>query len=290
MTKVCVITGGGSGMGLEVAKLMDPETKVIISGRTVAKLEGAISQLKEAGIDAEPYSCDVSDRTSVEELAAFAASRGTVTTVIHAAGISPHMGDGLKIFAINAVGTMNVDEVFGKIIADGGVILNVSSMSAYMLPADRVPLPLYRASAFGAQAFLGGCQQLLAQVPAEMATGMAYTISKNFVLWYTKQQALQLGKRGVRVVSISPGTFATPMGEAEGEEAAKFALNGALGRLGDPTEIAQMMAFMVSDKASYLTAADVLYDGGAVAAFQEAQLVQAAKGAANDSNEGAERV
>lgn len=275
MSEVIVVTGGGSGMGLEFAKLVEPGAKVVISGRTVAKLEGAIAELAAVGVDAEPFACDVSDRGSVEELAAFAQSLGTVTKVVHAAGISPHMGDGMKIFTVNAVGTMNVDEVFGAVIADGGVILNVSSMSAYMLPADRVPLQLYQASAFGPEAFLSGCEQALAAVPAEMAAGMAYTMSKNFVIWYTKQQALALGGRGVRVVSISPGTFATPMGEVEGEEAAKFAKAGALGRLGDPVEIARMMAFIVSDEASYLTGADILYDGGAIAAF-EAQAAQRA--------------
>lgn len=275
MSDVIVITGGGSGMGLELAKLVGSGAKVVISGRTVAKLEGAIAELATVGVEAEPFACDVSDRGSVEALAAFAQSLGTVGKVVHAAGISPHMGDGMKIFAVNAVGTMNVDEVFGSVVADGGVILNVSSMSAYMLPAERVPLQLYQASALGSEAFLSGCEQMLAAVPDEMAAGMAYTVSKNFVIWYTKRQALALGSRGVRVVSISPGTFSTPMGEVEGEEAARFAKSGALGRLGEPVEIARMMAFMLSDEASYLTGADILYDGGTIAAF-EAQTAQQA--------------
>lgn len=58
------------------------------------------------------------------------------------------------------------------------------------------------------------------------------------------------------------------MGEIEGEQAASFATNGALGRLGEPEEIAKMMAFMVSDQASYLTGVDILYDGGSIAAFK----------------------
>lgn len=271
MTNVCVITGGGSGMGLEVAKLLDKDLKVVISGRTVEKLESAIEELKAAGVDAYPCACDVSDRASVEALAAYAAKLGTITKVIHAAGVSPHMTDGKTIFAINAAGTIYVDEVFGEAIADGGVILNVSSMSAYMLPADRVPVQLYQASAMGAEAMVAGFDQVLAQVPEEMHTGMAYTMSKNFVIWYTKRAAMKYGKRGVRVVSISPGTFLTPMGKLEGEEAEKFALAGALGRAGDPVEIARMMAFMVSDDASYLTGVDVLYDGGAIAATEVAQ-------------------
>lgn len=70
------------------------------------------------------------------------------------------------------------------------------------------------------------------------------------------------------MVSISPVTFKTPMGDVEGEEAASFALRGAMGRLGEPEEIAKMMAFMVSDECSYLCGVDILYDGGAIATMQ----------------------
>ena len=63
----------------------------------------------------------------------------------------------------------------------------------------------------------------------------------------------------------------TPMGEIEGEQAASFALRGAMGRLGEPEEIAKMMAFMVSDECSYLCGVDILYDGGSVAAMKAMQ-------------------
>ena len=96
---------------------------------------------------------------------------------------------------------------------------------------------------------------------------MARLTSTN-VLGYTSRMAVSCGKKGIRVVSISPGTFRTPMGEIEGEEAAAFAKRGALGRLGEPEEIAKMMAFMVSEECSYLTGVDILYDGGSVAALQ----------------------
>ncbi|MBQ8663841.1 MAG: SDR family oxidoreductase [Eubacterium sp.] len=80
--------------------------------------------------------------------------------------------------------------------------------------------------------------------------------------------AVKYGSSGLRIVSISPGTFATPMGILEGEAASSLALQGALGRVGDPVEIARMMAFMVSDACSYLTGVDILYDGGSIAALR----------------------
>ena len=137
-----------------------------------------------------------------------------------------------------------------------------------MLPPDKVPAQMYQLSLTDIDAFKNAAVQMLSAVPEEQQTGTAYTVSKNFVMWYTLRMALRYGKKGIRVVSISPGTFKTPMGEIEGEEAAGFAKQGALGRMGEPEEIAKMMAFMVSDACSYMTGVDVLYDGGAIAAFQ----------------------
>jgi NAD(P)-dependent dehydrogenase (short-subunit alcohol dehydrogenase family) len=69
MKEVCVITGGGSGMGLAAAKEMGSTHYIIISGRTVQKLENAIAELKTEGIECEAFPCNVSDRASVRSLA-----------------------------------------------------------------------------------------------------------------------------------------------------------------------------------------------------------------------------
>ena len=73
--EVCVITGGGSGMGLKTAHIMGKTHYVIISGRTVSKLEKAIAELKQDGIECEPVSCDVSSRESVMNLVKTASER-----------------------------------------------------------------------------------------------------------------------------------------------------------------------------------------------------------------------
>ena len=269
MKNVCVVTGGGSGMGLESAKLIGKDHMIILSGRTVSKLETAINELKSLGIEAVPFACDVSDRDSVKKLSEFAVSCGNVKTVVHSAGVSPHMTDGEKIFAINAIGTINVNEIFAEIMGENSCILNVASMSAYMVPDSQVPEQMFQLSLIDINSFNGAIGQMLSNIPDAQKTGLAYTFSKRFVVWYTAKMAVKYGRKGIRVVSISPGTFRTPMGEIEGEQAASFALNGALGRMGEPEEIAKMMAFMVSEGGSYLTGVDILYDGGTIAAFRE---------------------
>ena len=85
MGNICVITGGGSGMGLEVAKIVGKDMKVILTGRTVAKLDNAIKELNALGIEAEAYPCDVSDQGSVDKLAAYAAGQGIVKVLSHCA-------------------------------------------------------------------------------------------------------------------------------------------------------------------------------------------------------------
>ncbi len=274
MAKICVVTGGGSGMGLETAKIVGKDQKIIITGRTAAKLQNAVDELSALGIEAEAYSCDVSDLNSVKKLAEYAASQGSIKTVIHAAGITNGQGNANMIFSINAVGTVYVNTVFEELMEDGGCILNVSSMAGHMLPEANVPYSLFELALTDVDAFAKAGAEMFPPINQKDAEVGAYTTSKKFVIWYTTRLALKAGKRGIRVVSISPGTFLTPMGIHAGEEAAQCAKIGALGRVGDPVEIAKMMAFMVSDECSYLTGTDVLYDGGVIAAMNAMAAAQ----------------
>jgi NAD(P)-dependent dehydrogenase (short-subunit alcohol dehydrogenase family) len=67
--EVCVITGGGSGMGLAAAKFMPKEKVIVVTGRTLSKLEKAVAELKAAGYEAHAKACDTSVREQVRELA-----------------------------------------------------------------------------------------------------------------------------------------------------------------------------------------------------------------------------
>lgn len=267
MSNICVVTGGGSGMGLEAAKLIGKDHHIILVGRTVSKLENALKELSRIGVDAEAFPCDISKRESVTELAAYASSKGSIDTVVHAAGMSPNMGTGEVLFKVNAMGTIYMNEEFAKIMPKDSCILNVSSMSAFMLPSDNTPKDAYKLSLTDTDAFQNTMLQIINSMPEESAPGSSYVISKNFVVWYSEKVACKYGKNGIRVLSVSPGTFSTPMGDLEGEQAAAFAKTGALGRVGDPTEIAELMAFLVSKKASYITGVDILCDGGTIAAM-----------------------
>ena len=155
MANVCVITGGGSGMGLEAAKYMPKDKIIVLSGRTMSKLEGAVSQLKELGYDAYAKTCDTSNRESVKELVEFCASLGVIKNVINSAGVSPAMkGTPEGILRINALGTVYVNQEFSKVMNPGSVIVDVSSNSAYILPSFIIPKKAYPLAETDEDAFL----------------------------------------------------------------------------------------------------------------------------------------
>lgn len=265
MKNICVITGGGSGMGLATAKMMGKEYSIIICGRTVSKLESAVNKLREEGIDIEAVACDVSKRESVRELAQYASKKGEVAAVIHAAGVSPNMGNAETIMKINALGTINVNNEFYKVMGEKSCIIDVSSMSAYLTPKMIMPTRLYKYSVTDPEVFMKKVMKRIHIFPKKVQAGVAYGISKNFVIWFAKQDAARYGEKGARVISISPGNFETPMGELEREEGEAYIKYCAIKRFGYVEEIASLFAYCVSPSAGYLTGIDIICDGGLVA-------------------------
>ena len=265
MRKVCVITGGGSGMGLATAKIMGKDNYIIIVGRTIKKLEKALKELRSQGIEAESFACDISDRSSVDKLASYARTVGTISSVIHAAGMSPNMGEAIKIMEANALGTINMNEAFYKVMEEGSCIIDVSSMSAYLTPKLIMPERSYKYSRIDKDVFM---KRMMARVnifPKKLRSSVAYGISKHFVIWYAKTDAAKFGEKGIRVISITPGNFETPMGNLEKDSASEYTKYCAIKRFGYVEEIANLFAFCASDKCGYLTGVDILCDGGCVA-------------------------
>jgi NAD(P)-dependent dehydrogenase (short-subunit alcohol dehydrogenase family) len=263
--KVCVITGGGGGMGFATARVMGQDMKVVIVGRTEPKLGRAVKQLELEGINVQSFVCDIADEESVKRLASFAKEAGIVASVIHAAGLSPHMGNARQIMEANALGTINVNDAFFPVMESGSCIVDVSSISAYLTPKVIMPMRHYPLSRIDKAKFMKTMMRRVAFFPAKVRSGVAYGISKNFVIWFARTDAARFGEKGVRVVSVSPGNFDTPMGELEKEEASTYIRHCAIRRLGKVDEIANLFAACVDERMGYLTGVDILCDGGCVA-------------------------
>ena len=265
MKKVVVITGGGSGMGLEAAKFMDKDKIIVISGRTVEKLEKACKELKELGFEVYPKACDTSKRESVVELAKYAASLGEVTNVINSAGVSPAMGGKPEdIMRINGLGTVYMNQEFGKIMKSGSVIVDIASNSAYQLPNILLPKKHYKLADTDEELFLKKTLKLANKIKGDyQKAGLAYAISKNFVTWYAAKTAFELGPKGIRVCSLSPGLISTGMGDLEKENGGNLIPATCENRMGKPEELGYAIATVADERNGYLV------DGGSVRGMKE---------------------
>lgn len=264
MKDVFVVTGGGSGMGLECAKCTPKEKIVVLSGRTLKKLEGAVEELKSLGYEAYAFACDTSKRSDVKALAEYCASLGNIKNVVNAAGVSPAMNvTQEQILRINALGTVYVNQEFSKLMKEGSVIVDVSSNSAYQLPSFIIPKKVYPLSESDEELFL---KKLIkkSNMPKDQyqKNGFAYSLSKNFVCWYAQKSAFELGLKGIRVASLSPGLIATDMGNLEKTNGGFLIKFSCEERMGKPEELGYALQTLADERNGYLAGVDILCDGG----------------------------
>ena len=276
MNQVSVITGGAGGMGLATAKVVGRTHTVVLCDVRQDRLDDATATLKDLGIAPIVVNCDVTDRQAVNRLLATAADLGTIASVIHTAGVSPSMGDADFVMRTNAIGTVNVNEAFFASAGEGSAIVNVASMAAHMLPEEMIPTERFPLALRDEAAFMDHVISACNLVPEEARSGIAYAVSKSFVRWYSTSQAERFNGRGLRVLSVSPGSIDTEMGRLE-EQAGAGAMvaDAAVPRWGKPEEMAELLAFCASDRAGYLTGTDILNDGGVIASMKERARIAA---------------
>ena len=270
MAKVCVITGGGSGMGLEAAKFMPKDKIIVLSGRTEAKLKKAVAELSALGFEAYAKTCDTSKRESVKALVSYAVSLGEVKTVINSAGLSPAMADPETIVRVNALGTVYMNEEFSKVMKKGSVIVDVASNSAYVLPKFLINKKVYAFADQDEEKFVAKIVKKAKLAKGDyQRSGFAYALSKNFVVWYAKKCAFEYGPKGIRVVSLSPGLIATDMGNLEAKDGGMLIGFSAEERMGKPEELGYALATVADERNGYLAGVDVLCDGGSTNGMRE---------------------
>jgi len=262
--KTVVITGGAGGMGLATAKIMGGDHRVVLADLDQARIDAAVAELTAAGIDAAGAVSDITDRASVDRLLDRAAEGGHhVRAVVHTAGISPQMGSADRVARINGTGTVNVTQAFLARAGEGDVLVNVASVAGYELPKILIPTRAFRIAESDPAAFEKAIVSRARIAGKKLHSGLAYALSKAFVIWYSRKLAAAFGARGARIVSVSPGIFDTAMGKLEADHGASELLKvAAIKRFGKPEEVAAVLAFCASEAPGYLTGTDVLVDGG----------------------------
>ena len=272
MKDVMILTGAGQ-IGLAIARRMGAGKKIIAADKSLKNAEATAKILVEAGFDAEAAETDISSRSSVLELIAKAQSFGQIKMLVNAAGVSPSQAPVETILKVDLYGTAVLLEEVGKVIANGGVGLTVSSQSGHRMPA-----------------LTAREDELLATTPTEDLLALdilqpsnirdtlhAYQLAKRCNVKRVMAEAVNWGKRGARINSVSPGIIVTPLAIDEfngprGDFYKNMFAKCPAGRPGTADEVANVAELLMSDKGAFITGADFLADGGATAAFFYGEL------------------
>lgn len=258
MKNVHVVTGGGSGIGLETAKSFI-DGVVVITGLNEEGLKAAVKEVRETGLEAEYRVSDVSSQQANKELIEFAASLGKVKTVINSAGVSGGQASAKKTLEIDLLGAEFLIEETLKVAEEDTVMVLIASMMGHMVPDNDA----YDNFLLNPQD--EGAMDALVQVVQDQSD-LAYNFAKKGVHMLVKKWATKFGEKGARIVSLSPGIIMTPMGEqaaADHPERMEFMKQMTpAGRNGCPDDISHAVMFLIDDKSAFLTGVDLTVDGG----------------------------
>lgn len=253
-----VVLGAGAGMGAAVAAQLAERGPLLLADVDEARVARVAAELPG---DHTTMRCDLADPDDVVRLVEAARP---IDALVVTAGLSPSMADGRRIYEVNLRGLERLTQAAEPAMAEGSAAVYFASMAASMVPTDPevdavLDDPL-------ADSFF---DELERHGFAPDESSFAYALSKRGVVLLVERHAVAWGRRGARLVSLSPGIVDTGMGQLEAREQpmmAELVEASALGRMARPDELAAVACFLVSDAASFVTGADVLVDGGAIAA------------------------
>ncbi|MFM8747136.1 MAG: SDR family NAD(P)-dependent oxidoreductase [Aestuariivirga sp.] len=240
--RIAIVTGAARGIGLAIAERFAAEGASV----TIADILDAEGQAAAAAIGANYTHCDVAQAADVRALvAAVVARHGAVDILVNNAGIALG-GDFLDV----------TEADFDRVLAVNlkGSFLMLQACARQMVKqagAGRKPGAIINMSSVNDTLTIPGI--------------VSYCVSKGGVSQLTRATAVALAPHGIRVNAIGPGSISTDM--MKGVLADRAALNRALsrtplGRVGEPSEVASIAAFLASDDASYVTGETIYVDGG----------------------------
>lgn len=242
MKGVALVTGGSRGIGREIVKALVEDGYFVCFTflRNEEKARELERELKENRV--KGYLCDVKNYEQVKEVVEkeILGTLGRIDVLVNNAGITKdglfsmmNISDFREVIEVNLMGVVNVTSVcVRKMISERkGVIVNIASVSGLLGP-------------FGQS---------------------NYSASKAGIISFTRSLAREVGRYGIRVVAVAPGFVETEMvAKVPIERKRQMLSNISLGRFAKPEEIASVVSFLVSEKASYITGCTIVVDGGMV--------------------------
>lgn len=237
-----LVTGGATGIGAAVTQeLLKRGARVAVVQRSAAEMTAALAETALAG-DVEPVVADLSSAAGCRTAIRDAVDRlgGLDGLVNNAAATGPPVRRGLA----------EMDDAYIDWVVDLNLksVLRCSREAAAEMPPGSAIVAI---------------ASVLAQVPQPGST--LYTATKAALVALMKGLAVELGPRGIRAVSVSPGDIDTASSvppDPDGSSVNRAVRASALGRRGRAAEVAAAVAFLLGDEASYITGTDLLVDGG----------------------------
>ena len=244
--KVAIVTGGASGIGRAVAMMFAQSgAKVVVSDVNDKMGAETVEMIRKAKGEAEYFRTDVSKSGENEALVDFAVNQfGRLDLACNNAGIGGEQ---------NQTGAYSI-EGWDKVIA-----INLSGIFYGM----RYEIPAMLKTGGGA---IVNMASILGQVAFSGAP--AYVAAKHGIVGLTRSAAVEYAKQGIRVNAVGPGFIQTPMiASVDGDPAMHSALVAMhpIGRLGKPEEVAELVVWLSSNKASFVTGSYYAVDGGYLA-------------------------
>ena len=265
--KVLILTGAGQ-IGMAIARRIGYGMKIVIGDKRKENA-GAISDtMNKAGFDTVPVEMDLSSRDSILSLIDTAKQYGDITKMVNAAGVSPSQASIETILHVDLYGTAVLLEEVGKVIAEGGTGVTISSQSGHRMPALGAEID--------EQLALTPTEDLLkldVLQPANIRDTLhAYQLAKRCNVKRVMAEAVKWGKRGARVNSISPGIIVTPLAIDEfngprGDFYKNMFAQCPAGRPGTADEVANVAELLMSERGAFITGSDFLVGGGATASY-----------------------
>ncbi len=256
---LAVVIGAGA-LGMAMARRLAQGQRVLLVDVDADKVEANAAAMRAEGCDAQSYACDVTSLDAVAALAEDVARRGGLGVLAYVAGLSPSAASFDAIIRVNLMGAALVCEALLPHTRPGSAAVLISSLAAHGHPPNGEMQAILR------EASLPDLAERLAAAMGEQATPqMAYVLSKWGMNQYCRIQASVWGEKGARIVSLSPGLIATPMGALEFEKSpGKKAMyeKSPMKRECTMLEIADALEFLASARASFISGTDLLVDGG----------------------------
>ena len=264
---VMLVTGAGQ-ISMAIARRVGFGKKIILGDKSMKNCETIARVMTDAGFDVEPFEMDLSSRESIKAMIARGQEFGEIKYLVNGAGVSPSQAPIEAILKVDLYGTAVLLEEVGKVIADGGAGVTISSQSGWRMPQltpeqDR-------------QLAMTPTEELLSleilQPENIKDTLHAYQMAKRCNEKRVMYECIKWGERGARLNDIAPGIIVTPLAIDEfngprGDFYKNMFAKCPAGRPGTADEMANIAELLMSDAGAFITGSTFLADGGATASY-----------------------